>query len=78
MDHARHFLVQNLAYGQAIEQIGWVSGEQITAPETFWSQFTRPPYFSDGYTVAIWLSGEPRSFLEYELIDWDTRWIRDP
>ena len=71
VDHARYFLMQNMLYGQAIARIGWVSGAEVVPVDSFWTNLFRPPFFTDGYRLVLWLSGDPISVSEAEAIDWD-------
>lgn len=71
VDHARSFVLQNLAYGQALAQYGWIAGEEVVPVQSFWSSLVRPAFFTDGYRSVLWLSGEPISILEIGYLDWD-------
>jgi len=71
VDNARDFAFQNFAYGRSLKAIGWVSGSEIAPAESFWSNLIAPSFFSDGYRVVLWLSGEPSSLQDAEVLDWD-------
>ncbi len=71
VDNARGFALQNLIYGQALERLAWISGEAVSPVESFWASLTRPPFFTDGYRVVAWISGEPNSAINVRAYDWD-------
>lgn len=71
VDSARRFAVQTLIYGQALERIAWVSGEAVSPAESFWANLIRPPFFTDGYRVALRISGDPMSAMDLSTDDWD-------
>lgn len=71
IDNARSFALQNLMYGQALEKMAWVSGEAVAPIESFWTNLIRPPFFTDGHRIVLWISADPVSILEVTALDWD-------
>lgn len=71
VDNARNFMLQNLMYGQALEKLAWVAGEQVLPVESFWANLVRESFFTDGHRVVMWLSPEPYSTLDITTFDWD-------
>ena len=71
VDNARNFALQNLAYGQSLKSLGWIAGEEVAPVETFWTNLIEPAFFSDGFRIALWLSGDPVSLLDVNALDWD-------
>jgi hypothetical protein len=71
VDNARNAAFQHFLYGQTIEQVGWISGEEVMPVESFWENLIRPSFFSDGHRIVLWLSGEPVSSLDTIALDWD-------
>ena len=71
VDNARNFAMQNLVYGQALERLGWISGEAVSPVESFWANLVRPPFFTDGYRLVLWLSADPVSILDVVSNNWD-------
>ena len=71
VDNARNFALQNFFYGQTLARLAWVAGEDVVPVDSFWTNFVRPPYFTDGHRTVLWLSGDPVSVLETEILDWD-------
>jgi len=71
IDNARNFALQNMIYGQALAKMAWVSGEAVAPIESFWANLVRPPFFTDGHRIVLWVSGEPVSILDVTAYDWD-------
>ena len=71
IDNARSFALQNLVYGQALRQYAWLSGDEIVPVESFWQNPVRPPYFTDGERVVVWLDPEPVSMDDIRVLRWD-------
>jgi len=71
VDNARNFAMQNLIYGQSIKSIGWIAGQEVAPVESFWTNLIESPFFSDGYRLVLWLSGDPYSLLDASALDWD-------
>ncbi len=71
VDNARNFSLQNLMYGQSLESLGWIAGKEVAPVESFWTSLIESPFFSDGYRVVLWLSGDPVSMLDATEVDWD-------
>ena len=72
VDNARNVALQHFLYGQAVARAGWIAGEEIVPVESFWESLIRPSFFSDGYRIALWISGEPISLLDMKALDWDS------
>jgi hypothetical protein len=71
VDNARNFMLQNLIYGQALEKLAWVAGEQVLPVESLWTGLVQAPFFTDGYRLVLWLSPEPFSMADIAAFDWD-------
>jgi len=71
VDNARNFALQKFLYGQSLQTMAWLSGEQVVPVTSFWDRLINRPYFTDGYRVVLWLSGEPLSVLDIQVVDWD-------
>ncbi|MCK5326442.1 MAG: LssY C-terminal domain-containing protein [Woeseiaceae bacterium] len=72
VDNARNFAIQKFLYGQSLESLAWLSGEQVVPVTSFWDRLINRPYFTDGYRVVLWLSGEPSSVVDIDVKAWDT------
>jgi hypothetical protein len=64
VDEGRSYLLQNVWYAQGLEQVGWMAGSGSVSIESARYDFNSLEYFTDGYRLVIWLSGEPVSLLE--------------
>jgi hypothetical protein len=71
LDYARHFTLQSLAYGQAVDKFGWVNGTEIVPAASFWENLIQPAFFTDGGRAVFWISGEPFSVMDITAMDWD-------
>lgn len=70
INDGRNFLLQNLWYSEALSQYAWsASGRRVdeSTPEL---DFNNNAWFSDGYRLIIWVSGEPVSHGEVNRLDW--------
>ncbi len=72
VDEAREYLVQDLIVGQSVAKIGYVAGVGPATRDEPRTNYTNDPYFTDGLRVVFFLSGDPVSYDEIELLDW--RW----
>jgi hypothetical protein len=72
VDNARNFTLQNLIYGQSLEQLAWVAGEQVLPDESFWAGLRQVPFFTDGYRLVLWLTPDPLSMADIATLDWDS------
>ncbi|MCP4628272.1 MAG: hypothetical protein GY850_32870 [bacterium] len=72
LDEVRSFLLQGLWYSQGIKKYGFIRGTgtaaPISAPKT---TFRGTTYVTDGYRVVMWLTGDPVTLSEVEVLDWD-------
>ncbi|MGB5278349.1 MAG: LssY C-terminal domain-containing protein, partial [Gammaproteobacteria bacterium] len=76
VDETREYLVENLAYSQALAKLGYVDGvgeATIDAPR---ANLTGDPYITDGKRVVLWISSQPKNFGEIEDLDWGAQPIR--
>ena len=71
VDNARNFAFQKFAYGRSLKALGWIAGSEVAPAESFWSNLIAPPFFSDGYRVVLWLSGDPVALRDANVLDWD-------
>jgi len=76
VDEARNFTLQKFLYSQALRAVAWTQGEAVVPATSFWNALINTPYFTDGYRAVVWLSSEPHSVLEIDVIGWDElpRW----
>lgn len=70
VDETREFLLEDLAYSQALLQFGYVEGAipaPINAPR---GNLTGDPYFTDGYRVVLWVTSQPVDIGDIEFVEW--------
>ena len=70
VDDTREYLLENLAYAQTLEAFGYVSGVGEVSIDEPRGNLTGDPWFSDGYRLALWLSSEPVTIADLEVLDW--------
>jgi hypothetical protein len=72
LDEVRNFFLQNLWYAQGIKKYGFVQGTGAAAPISEpKTTFRGTTYITDGYRVVMWLTGDPVTLSEVEVIEWD-------
>lgn len=70
VDETREFLLEDLAYSQALEKYAYVEGA-IPAPiDEPRGNFTGDPYFTDGYRLVMWVTTTPVDIMEVEFVIW--------
>ncbi len=72
LDEVRDFFLQDLWYAQGIKKVGLVHSPgteaPISAPKT---TFRGTTYITDGYRAVVWLTRDPVTLSEIEVLDWD-------
>ena len=70
VDETREYLLENLAYAQALEKFSYVGGVgkvSYTEPK---GNLTGDPWFSDGFRLVLWVSSKPVDIDEVEFVPW--------
>jgi hypothetical protein len=70
VDETREFLLENLAYSQALEKFTYVGGVGESTMDDPGHNLTGDPYFTDGYRVVLWVSSQPVDFRERVVVEW--------
>lgn len=70
VDETREYLVENLAYSQALAKLGYVDGVGPAPIDEPRGNLTGDPYFTDGKRAVLWISSTPMDFGEIEDLDW--------
>jgi hypothetical protein len=70
VDETREYLVENLAYSQALAKLGYVEGVGAAPIEAPRGNLTGDPYFTDGKRAVLWISATPTDFGDIEDLDW--------
>ncbi|MEP4145941.1 MAG: LssY C-terminal domain-containing protein [Halioglobus sp.] len=69
VDETREFLLEDLAYSQAVKAFGYMGGVGAAEYDQPRGNLTGDPYFTDGRRLLLWLSGEPVGLDEIEVLD---------
>jgi hypothetical protein len=70
VDETREFLLENLAYSQALEKFAYVGGVGAATIDAPGHNLTGDPYFTDGYRVVLWVSSKPVDIADIEIVRW--------
>ena len=70
VDETREFLLEDLAYAQAVEKFAYVEGAVAAPIDAPRGNLTGDPYFTDGYRLVLWLTSTPVDFMDIEFITW--------
>jgi len=70
VDETREFLLEDLAYAQALKKIGYVKGVGEVPMDQPKGNLTGDPWFSDGYRLVLWVTSVPTELDDVELLPW--------
>ena len=70
VDETREYLLENLAYTQALEKYAYVRGVGEVSYTQPRGNLTGDPWFSDGNRLVLWVSSEPVDIDELEFVSW--------
>lgn len=73
VDETREFLLEDLVYSQSLRGVGYMKGVGVVSAEDPRGNLTGDPWFTDGYRLVLWVTRDPRSIAEIEVLPW-----RDP
>ena len=71
IDEARRYLVEDLAYSQALHRIGFVKGVGVSSTDAPRTNLTGDPWYSDGLRAVLFLEPRLISLSELEVLDWE-------
>jgi len=71
IDDGRNYFMQNVWYSQSLAQTAWLNLGSAISIEDARVDFNGSKYFTDGFLILAWLSGEPVSQLETVNLNWD-------
>jgi LssY-like putative type I secretion system component LssY len=80
VDETREFLLEDMAYSQALEKFGYVGGVGPAAYDQPRGNLTGDPYFTDGQRIVMWIADQQRSIGDIQVLDltpWSTGHISD-
>jgi hypothetical protein len=69
VDETREFLIEDLAYSQGLAKFGYVQGVGAAPYDAPRGNLTGDPYFTDGLRGVMWISDEPVSLNEIDVVD---------
>jgi hypothetical protein len=70
VDETREYLLEDLAYAQALEKFAYVGGVGEVSYTQPRGNLTGDPWFSDGYRLVLWVSSTPVDIDELEAVPW--------
>jgi hypothetical protein len=71
VDEARHALIEDLFFSQAVSHVGFVKGVGVAKPSQPRTNLTGDPYFTDGLRAVLFLDPGPLSLEEIRGIKWE-------
>jgi hypothetical protein len=77
MDDGRNFILQNIWYSQSLRQLAWLDGGDPSTSTEPRIDFNGAHYYTDDFSVVLWLSDDRISLTESEYIEWDNPPRRD-
>ncbi len=69
VDETREFLLEDMAYSQALAKFGYVGGVGPATYDEPRRNLTGDPYFTDGRRLVMWISGKQASISQIEVLD---------
>jgi hypothetical protein len=69
VDETREYLLEDLAYAESVEKLGYVAGVGAAPFDSPRSNLTGDPYFTDGLRLVIFVSSEPVDISEIQVLD---------
>ena len=70
VDETGEYLLENLAYSQALEKFGYVGGVGEVSYDNPKGNLTGDPWFSDGYRLVLWVTSKPAAIDDLHFVDW--------
>ena len=71
VDATRRYLVEDLAYSQALERIGYVKGVGEASSDAPRTNLSGDPYYTDGLRVVMFFEPRPVSLSDMDFLDWE-------
>ena len=70
VDETREFLLEDLAYSQALAKVGYVGGVGAAPIDAPRHNLTGDPYFTDGKRAVLWVASTPVDIDAIEVLRW--------
>lgn len=71
VDEARTYILQNLVYSYSLIKYAYVKGVGAAPISEPRETLLGDTYFTDGYRIVLWVSSEPVSPMEVEVVEWE-------
>ena len=71
VDEARRYLVEDLAYSQALAKIAFVRGVGVVTKEEPRMNLVGDPFYTDGLRAVLFFESRPNALSDIELIQWE-------
>ncbi len=69
VDETREFLLEDIAYAQSLVKFGYVRGVGEAPYDEPRGNLTGDPYFTDGFRIVLFVSGQPADISEIEIVN---------
>jgi hypothetical protein len=73
VDEARRYLLEDLAYSQALAKFGHVKGVGVVSENAPRLNLVGDPWFTDGLRAVMLFEPRPRALSDLEFFSWETR-----
>jgi len=71
VDEARRYLVEDLAYSQALANLGYVKGVGVVSEAAPQTNLVGDPWFTDGLRAVMIMEPKPRALSDVEILSWE-------
>jgi len=71
VDEARRYMLEDLAYSQALDKIGFVKGVGKITREVPRFNLVGDPYYTDGLRAVMFFAPRPHTLSELDFLDWE-------
>jgi len=71
VDEARRYVVEDLAYSQALARVGYVKGVGVVRREAPRMNLVGDPFYTDGFRAVLFIEARPYSLSEIEQLKWE-------
>lgn len=72
VDETREYILEDLAYAQALRKGGYVGGVGAVSPDAPAGNLTGDLWYSDGYRLVLWVTSRPTAISEVRRLEWRT------
>jgi len=72
VDEARRYLLEDLAYSQALAKYGYVKGAGVVSEDAPRINLVGDPWFTDGLRAVMLFEPRPRSLSDVDFLSWET------